>query len=300
MPENNFKVSVITSCFKGEKYLEPFISQLKKQSFFSVLEWIFVHNEPSLRELEIIREFGEEFPGKLKHIIKNPVEPISASWNRGWNTAEAEYVCIWNLDDCRPYDSLQRQVETLEHNPDCVMSYGDYMVVTQYGSTVGEKIKTHPYNAFLFQRKFPGGACMVWRRNVLDRLGYFDEQLQIACDYDLVTRAAASGLKMCKTSGLVGYFTNESKGLSTIKGANKEVVERTVVQMRYGMFDKVVQENLLLGAEKYRISEILVENDWFPIENFVKGYSTFIKQRMFLKKLAGIRRFFTKLLGGGK
>ena len=295
--KDNVRLSVITSCFKGEMYLRSFINQLKQQSFSSELVWILVHNEPSQVEMDIVREFSEQHPGKIRHIIRNPVEPISASWNRGWNTAETEYVCFWNLDDCRLYNSLQRQVETLERNPDCVMSYGDYMVVPEYGSTIGKRVKTNSYNTFIFQRKFPGGAFMVWRRNALDRLGYFDEQLQIACDYDLVTRAAVSRLRMCKTPGLIGYFTNESKGLSTIIGENKEVIERTVVQIRYGMFDKVIQENLLV-SEKYRISGILVGDNWLPIEIFVENYASFIKRRLFLQKFVRVRRLFMKLLKG--
>jgi GT2 family glycosyltransferase len=296
MPQNNFKVSVITSSFKGEVYLRSFINQLKSQTFFPVLEWILVHNEPSLCEIEIVEEFSEEFPGKIKHIIRNSVEPLSASWNQGWKAAETEYVCFWNLDDCRPYDSLQRQVEKLEQNPDCVMAYGDFLEVPKYGSLVGKRRKTISYNAFLFQRRFPGGAFMVWRRNALDLIGYFDEQLEIACDYDLVTRAAASGLRMCKAPGIVGHFTNESKGLSTVKGPNKEVFERTVVQLRYGMYDKALPKNIP-DSNKYRISEILMGGSWFSVKMFVKNYASFIQHRMFLQNLAGIRRFVMKLLG---
>jgi glycosyltransferase involved in cell wall biosynthesis len=299
MSESNFKVSVITSCFKGETYLSSFINQLKFQSFFPVLMWILVHNEPSPREIEIVKEFSEEFPGKIKHIIRNSVEPLGASWNRGWKTAETEYICFWNLDDCRPYDSLQRQVEALGQNPECVMAYGDFMVVPQYAAIIGKRIKTIPYNSFLFQRRFPGGAFMVWRRKVSDRIGYFDEQLQTACDYDLVTRAAVSGMKMCKTSGLVGYFTNESKGLSTQKGVDKEMIERTVVQLRYGMFDKIISKNIF-DSGKYRISEILVGNNWLFIGNFVKDYALFINHRMLLQKFAGLRRLFMKLFQGVK
>jgi len=299
MSKSNYKVSVITSCFKGEAYLSSFINQMRLQSFFPVLEWILIHNEPTPLEIEIIKNFIEEFPGKTKYIIRDSVEPLSASWNRGWKVAQTEYICFWNLDDCRPCDSLQKQIESLEQNPDCVMAYGDFMVVPYYGATFGKTIKTIPYNAFLFQRRFPGGAFMVWRRNSSNQIGYFDEQLQIACDYDYVTRAAVSRLQMRKTSGIVGYFTNESKGLSTIKGANNEAVEKTIVQMRYGMYDKVLPENIQ-DSGKYRISQILVDGNWFSIEVFVKEYASFIRQRIFLRKFAGLRRFFMKLFQGIK
>lgn len=137
---------------------------------------------------------------------------------------------------------------------------------------------------------------MVWRKNAAERLGYFDEQLHIACDYDLVTRAAASGMKICKTSGLVGYFTNEGVGLSTIKGTKKETVEKTVVQLRYAIFDKVIPKSTS-DAKDYRISEILIEGQWFSLALFVRNYLSYVRRRMFLQNLGGLRKFFMRILG---
>jgi glycosyltransferase involved in cell wall biosynthesis len=296
MSEKAFRLSIISSCFRGDAYLSSFIDQLMSQTLFPGLEWVLIHNEPSPREMEIVKGFQERFPEKIKHFVIHPVEPLSASWNRGWKCASAEYVSFWNLDDCRPKDSLQRQIETLERNPDCVMTYGDYLEVKQYGSSSGIWRKTPPAYTILLRRVFPGGAFMVWRKNAAERLGYFDEQLNIACDYDLVTRAAVSGMKLCKTSGFVGYFTNEGVGLSTIKGTNKETVERTVVQLRYAIFDKVIPENTL-DAKNYRISEILIEGHWFSLAVFVKNYLSYVRRRMFLQNLSGLRKFFMSILG---
>jgi glycosyltransferase involved in cell wall biosynthesis len=295
MSEKAFRVSVISSCFRGDAYLSSFIDQLVSQTLFPRLEWVLIHNEPSSYEMEIVKGFQQQFPEKIKHFVIHPVEPLSASWNRGWKYASGEYVSFWNLDDCRPQDSLQRQVETLERNLECAMTYGDYLEVPQYGSSSGIWKKTPPAYTILLQRIFPGGAFMVWRKNTAERLGYFDEQLTIACDYDLVTRAAVSEMKTCKTSGLVGYFTNEGVGLSTMKGTNKETVEKTVVQLRYAMFDKVLPENIL-DAENYRISEVLIDGHWFSLAVFVRNYVSYIRRRTFLQNFRGLRKFFMRIL----
>lgn len=297
MASKKNRISVITSCFNGDVYLSSFIEQLTSQTLFPVLEWILVHNEPTPGETEVIKEFQTRFPGKMKHIVINPVEPLSASWNRGWKAASANYISFWNLDDCRPDDALQRQVETLEQNFDCIMSYGDFVEISQYGSKTGWRRNTLPYNATLFRRTFPGGAFMVWRRNGAEKIGYFDEQLNIACDYDLVTRAAVAGLKMRKTRGIVGYFTNEGKGLSTLKGINKEVIESTVVQLRYGMYDKAAS-GYISDAKKYRISEILFNGHWHPLDIYVKDYARYIDRRKILQNFERVRKFILKILGG--
>ncbi|MDD2921515.1 MAG: glycosyltransferase [Anaerolineales bacterium] len=299
MPSEKIRVSVITSCFNGEAYLSSFIDQLTSQTIFPALEWILIHNEPTPREMDIIKEFQARFPEKIKHIVTRPVEPLSASWNRGWKAACADHASFWNLDDCRPDDALQRQVETLEQNPDCMMTYGDFIEVSQYGSTIGLHRSVPSNYANRFRRTFPGGAFMVWRRNGAEKIGYFDEQLHIACDYDLVTRAAVEGLKMKKTEGVIGYFTNQGTGLSTLKGANKEAVERTVVQLRYGMFDKAASEHIS-DAEKYRIAEIFVGGHWLPLTAYIEQYTRYIKQRMILKKFNGMRKSLLNIFGGAR
>ena len=54
------KVSVITSYFKGEKYLPTFIENLKSQTIFDSLELCFNHNEPTQNELEMVKTIPDK------------------------------------------------------------------------------------------------------------------------------------------------------------------------------------------------------------------------------------------------
>ena len=52
-------VSVITSCYKAEKYLPLYLESLLKQTFFDNIEVVMDHNEPAEAELLLIKESGE-------------------------------------------------------------------------------------------------------------------------------------------------------------------------------------------------------------------------------------------------
>lgn len=56
-------VSILTSYYRGEKYLSDFLKNFESQDIFPNLELVIDLNEPSNLELEIINEFAYKFPG---------------------------------------------------------------------------------------------------------------------------------------------------------------------------------------------------------------------------------------------
>ncbi|MBN1230666.1 MAG: glycosyltransferase [Anaerolineales bacterium] len=288
-------LSVITSCYKGHQFLPAFLENLSSQTIFPQLELVFVHNDPTETEQEIIREFIQAHPWQVNY-MEVPREPLGASWNRAWQAASAPLVGMWNMDDRRPSDSLERQISTLCDHPECSLTYGDYLEVPEYGIEAGKLIRTPKFSRNYFSRSFPQrGAFLVWRKEVADGLGYFDEQLLIGADFDLSLRMVAAGHSFCKTTGLVGYFTNSASGLSTSEGARPAAVERTVIQLRYAIYDKI-RDEYLKDIKKFRTNEVRNFSEWIPLEKFLPRYRTYCQKRSYLKIFGGFRNTGRKLL----
>ena len=76
----------------------------------------------------------------------------------------------------------------------------------------------------------------MWRRNLISKVGYFDEQFISGGDFDYTVRLSIFS-KGQKTPGLIGYFLNEKLGLST-KNNYVQVLEREVILRRYGVWNK--------------------------------------------------------------
>lgn len=245
------RVSIITSCYRGERYLASFFDQVVAQSLFPRVEVILVHNEPTPEEIAIVHHFHDQHPTNIQHLIVQPVESLGASWNRGWKASTAAYLCIWNVDDRRTPDSLERQIEYLEKHLEVVMTYGDYVTVSEYGLESGwYRVTPAEFDRKLFTREFPqGGAFLVWRKSLSERIGYFDEQFKGGADFDLSVRIALHDLITARTEGCMGYFTDAEQGISTREGASIAAIERTVIQLRYGIFDLVRWEHLAAARE---------------------------------------------------
>ncbi len=272
------KISTITSCFKGEKYLESFLKNVSEQTILDKIEVVLVHNEPTEKEIELVRNFQEKYPGVVNHIIIKPVEPIGKSMNRCIKEAKGNYVTIWNIDDLRTPNSLEVQMKVLDENPDIGLTYGDFVIVDQIGKTTGNVIISPEFERREFTKSMRCGPFPMWRKEINKRIGYFDEQLIEGADFDLMVRIALNH-KMKKNQGILGYYLNERVGLSTRRGG-LQPIERTVIELRYGVYHKI-DFLYYKRALKYRIYQVFFDDKWFPINDFYGNYNQLIKNRRF-------------------
>jgi len=292
----NVKISTITSCFKGEKYLESFLKNVSEQTILDKIEIVLVHNEPTEKEIELVKNFQEKYPGVINQIIIRPVEPIGRSMNRCIKEAKGDYVTIWNVDDLRTPNSLEIQMNVLDKNPEVALTYGDFIIVDKIGQTIGNLIVSPEFKKEKFIKGMYCGPFPMWKKEINEKVGFFDEQLVQGADFDLMVRIALN-YKMKKSQGILGYYLNERVGLSTRRGS-LQPIERTVIELRYGAYDKI-DFLYYKKARKYKIYEVFFDNKWFPISNFYNKYTDLVRNRglkIFLSSITYPFRFIQRII----
>lgn len=272
-------VSTITPCFHMERYLKLFLDELPKQTIFDSLQVVLDHNEPTDKELVWVKEFQKKYPGVLKHIIVNPVEPIGTSMNRCIREADADYVAIWNVDDLRTPDSLEKQLDILQNKGGDV-TYGNFVIVNKFPDTTGklsDQVRYHRWPKE-YTRSMILGPFFMWRKNLCEKAGMFDEQLKSGADFDLAIRLAIHG-KVLPTHGVLGYYLDEGLGAST-RGDGRQSLERTVIELRYGITDKIVPAWVvkLQGTNEFKLNMLMFDDIEHDVANFVPDYDVFRKE----------------------
>jgi glycosyltransferase involved in cell wall biosynthesis len=270
---NNIKVSTITPCYKMKPYLKKFLEELPFQTYFDNLEIVLDHNEPDQEETAWVKEFEVKYPNKIKHIIIEKVDPIGVSMNRCIKEASGDLVTIWNVDDLRTPESIESQVEAIVSN-NADIAIGNYIVVRKFGAVNGSVVKHCDINPTEYKRSMIFGPFVMFKKTLCEKAGYFDEQLKSGADFDLSIRLAYNG-KVAITKNLLGYYLNEGKGAST-RPNSKQPTERTVIELRYGIFDKI-DLSFLPRTVEYSIPYIFSFNNSFPVKNFVPNYTTLIQ-----------------------
>lgn len=231
------KISVFTSCYRPKRqHLENYLLSLTNQTIRDQIQVVFDHNEPTKEENELLANFEQSYPGLIKRQIRESVVPLGDSWNQCIKNADAPYMALWNVDDQRTYDSLQRQLSLFVKGYEVV--HGNFVIINDPNTFKG-KIVDH-LNRTDYEESMILGPFFAFERKLCNEIGYFDEQLKCALDYDFAIRLA----KHCgvnnigMTREILGYFLDEQQGLSTSNN-NLQQIERTVVELRYGLEHKI-------------------------------------------------------------
>ena len=164
----------------------------------------------------------------------------------GIKMSSGEYVTNVNCDDRRAKWGLESQAKTLVSSPDIDLVYND-SYITHEPNTRWHQLEpnTQHYNFEQFSKEamlrgnLPHNNPM-WRKNIHEKHGYFNEEYRSAGDWDLWLRCAFGGSKFKKCDELLGVYYFNPTGMSTNPEHNswKKQEEREVFQH----YLKVLQE----------------------------------------------------------
>lgn len=286
---SDIKITVLTSLFNCSKYLEGYFNCLSKLNNKQNIEILLLHNAPSNEEMAIISEYLPSL-SFVKHIIIPEREGLYRTWNRGIDLANGEYICVWNVDDIRTPNSIIDQAETLDKNPNSDLTYGDFYYMFKYSepSDILVVNKDFSINKNSFFRTHQIGCFPMWRKQIHDKIGFFDEQFQLVADFDFQIRAART-CNIIKTNKIAGYYLEYvPEKLSSNSWAQN--IERNVLYIRYGIFDLFNWLTIISILKKYKIKYLYYNNSENNISDQFYCYTLFIGSRVPLLLLSIFRQ----------
>lgn len=185
-------VSVIISTYNSAKFLEGCLEDIESQTIADRLEIIVVNSGSQQNEERIVKQFQKRYRN-IVYLHTEERESVYAAWNRAIRVAHGKYLTNANVDDRHRRDALEIMVRTLESNPDVGVVYAD-CVVTYKENTTLEKGPIHGRfrwpdfdRRLLFQSCFIGPQPM-WRKELHEQFGLFDEEFESAGDYEFWLR----------------------------------------------------------------------------------------------------------------
>jgi GT2 family glycosyltransferase len=186
------KVTAIVSAYHDHTFLEKRINNLRFQQ--PSPEIIIVCKQGS-NEWNIANDYADV------HIIPTENIPtIYKAWNMSIEQTKTPYVTNANCDDMLYPSALAIMQQTLDDFPDCALVYADCNYADKNGITSWKRPvgmlpcpggKKNIYNEL--KRACFIGSMPMWRANLHDKYGYFDDQMMVCGDYDFWMRLAKSG-----------------------------------------------------------------------------------------------------------
>jgi glycosyltransferase involved in cell wall biosynthesis len=194
-------VSVVIPCFNGEAFLRATIESALAQSYPNV-EIIVVDDGSTDHSAEIAQSFPVRY-------IHQPNRGLTPSRNLGIQESRGSYLVFLDADDRLMPEAIEAGLRVLVRRPECALTLGDHLFVSEDGSYLANSRKTFPparhYEALLKSNCFEMISSILFRRSIFDQVGVFDTELRVAEDYDLYLRIARENAICCHPGVVAEY-----------------------------------------------------------------------------------------------
>jgi len=234
-------------------------------------------NAPSQLELKILKNFLDSYPDRIKVLHSKEVANISTSMNRSIQNSDADTLAIWNVDDLRSSDSLENQYLALQAHGKPSFTVDSFEVVNKFGQISGRVVKHEDLTQDELLTGMYLGPFFMFSKEIIEIIGYFDEQLYSGADFDFAIRLARA-VDPVFPAGVAGYYLDEGMGAST-RPNSLQALERTVIELRYGIFHKI-DRRFIYPASQYVIPSILNGGQYVSLSAIFRDYSDYIGKKL--------------------
>ena len=182
------KISIITSCYNRVSTIRGAIESVLSQDYPDI-EYIIVDGASTDGSVEVIRDAIEGHEDKVK-FISEPDHGMYEAINKGIRMATGDYIGLVHSDD-------------FLYSSHTISDIAKRLKETHADFLYGDGLFVNAENTDKVVRKWIGGTYRLWkvrhgwlplhptcyiRREVMEKLGGYDESYMIAADTDLLVR----------------------------------------------------------------------------------------------------------------
>ncbi len=237
LPVSVIRVSAIVSTYNSETFIRGCLQDLVDQTLYQKgeLEIVVINSGSQQNEEAIIKKFQRRYP-HIRYLKTNQREGLYAAWNRAVRAARGKYLTNANTDDRHRPDALEIMAEELDRNPHVGLVYGDQVITdipnVLFSSHHGKLIPRPDYTP----ERLLFGCCVgsqpMWRKSLHEEMGYFDESLTVAADWDFWLRISQR-YPLRHIPQFLGLYYQNVEGLEHSREIHS-LYERYIVGKRYG------------------------------------------------------------------
>lgn len=224
-------ISVLMAVRDGGPFLEKAMNSMAAQTFGD-WEMIVIDDASTDDSVAVARNFALR-DARINVIENSTNKGQTACLNEGLAACRGKWVARQDADDLSHPERLAEQMSYLRSNPRTVLLGTQGVLIDGRGRRIGlldvpagrdEIAWCSPFlNPFIH-------TAMIFDREVVSRAGAYDENYQIAQDYELWTRIAAEHAVANLSSRLVSY--RYSKGSLSSAGRERALTEADLVSER--------------------------------------------------------------------
>jgi glycosyltransferase involved in cell wall biosynthesis len=296
------RASVIVSLYDAADKLMRFLETLGLQTLLRTgqAEIVLIDSGSPSDEYRVFRQWIERSGLSAVYARSAKRETIQAAWNRGIGLARGEYLSFLGVDEAILPPALQVLAAELDAQPavDWVQANSLVTRVDEYGHWAGD-IMTYDRAGYAQRLVYLETCYLSWvgamyRRNIHDRVGYYDASFGAAGDTEFKNRALPF-IRSKAVDQTLGVFWNYPSGQTTcspraeLEDLRAWYLHRTPAGVGYALGGAAADEAeaMLLAALKYRKSYCRHFSSDLEYASHVAGHLAQLRPQSALKPLEG-------------
>lgn len=187
-------ISVIIPTYNRASCLNEAIQSVLSQDYFNhqggyPFELIVVDDGSTDHTQEVVESYGD----KVKYIYQEH-SGVSRARNLGLELSKGHFIAYLDSDDLWEKDKIRSQMSLMKVFPEIMISYTQEIWIRK-GVRVNPKKKHRKYSGWIFDKSL--SLCLLslssalFREEIFQEVGFFDEQLPACEDYDMGIRIAS-------------------------------------------------------------------------------------------------------------
>jgi glycosyltransferase involved in cell wall biosynthesis len=206
--DRDYSVSALVSTYNSERFMRGRLEDLEQQTIVPKCEIVIVNSNSRQNEHDIIMDFISRYDN-ITYMRTPEREPGTVAINRAAKIARGRYLAFSNTDDRYRRDAFEIMEKVFDSHPNEGAAYFDSAITSVENETFESNsarstFRWPDYSLRQLLRSDIFGPQFFWRKSLHDIVGYFDESLYSASDYDFVIRASwkSNALHVRETLGL--------------------------------------------------------------------------------------------------
>ena len=190
MKTNDIKISVVVPLYNKERAVVDTIHSVLNQTIVPY-ELIIVDDGSTDNSLNVIRKRISELENERIRVIHKENGGVSSARNRGIKEAKGEYIALLDGDDLWNPTFLEEQVKLIHNFPKAAMCGVNTAFVKngkcwKWQQGMGDGFRGYVENYFGTKHNdLFCSSSVVIRKEVFEKVGYFDERISASEDLDM-------------------------------------------------------------------------------------------------------------------
>jgi glycosyltransferase involved in cell wall biosynthesis len=183
-------ISVIIPTYNRSQFLAEAVESVLAQSVFQSRKYSFEIIIIDDGSTDDTRKVVERFSGPINYYCQ-PHQGVSRARNHGLEKAKGEFIAFLDSDDLWLPEKIKLQMNVMENLPH-LMGCTTEEIWLRRGKRVNPREKHRKYSGWIFPHALPlcilSLSASLFRRQVFEEIGTFDESLPACEDYDFSLR----------------------------------------------------------------------------------------------------------------